>query len=347
MTQPAPTQKGKAMIRLTAICGVLLVPVVPPLHAAPFTLITESGVPIHNSEDSVFVNHSAEHGHSMSHGRVAWKDDVQRSWLYADGRLSELTHVHEPVITGTSLFWGGPSGVHRSPLADGPAAEGSPIAPGVHVYDRITADDNVAAWIGFEGDGAVSGIYVHDGFETRRVAPITGYDYRGVDTTSTRTVFTTPAGLTLYDIPSRTLQPLGIAGDQPVISGDYLAYRSAPGPDFSNQIILLNLQTGQSRTLAATPASHYFSPAIDGNFVAWIDASSQIFLHDIAGDATTPLPYSGSQVLLSGPYLSWGDGQDIYLTVIPEPTLLPLLSAGWLLLVSRRRRLTPAASGSK
>src|SRR3712207_6987277 len=45
------------------------------LFRSPVILVTEEGVPV-DTEDGIFVNHSAEHGHSMSEGRVVWRDDV-------------------------------------------------------------------------------------------------------------------------------------------------------------------------------------------------------------------------------------------------------------------------------
>jgi hypothetical protein len=270
-----------------------------------------------------FVNYTAEHGHRMHDGNVVWMDDNRNMWLYAGARPpARIGGEGAPSIFGDTVV----RTLNGITLYDIPTGQETPVVS-MGTYDRAVIHGKNVAWLGWGGPEG-EGVFLYDGTAIRKVAPL-GQEYNALALDDRRLVWI-GGGFNLYDLATGGIVARPGIGQHPSVSGDHLVFEGF----FDNPGIFLHDLT-RPPGAAVRIADQGHGPTVQGDHVVYSDGE-HLQLYTISTGQTMPLGVIGYDPILSGNYLSWGDGAKIFITTIPEPAaIVPL---GCLVLTLRRRR---------
>jgi hypothetical protein len=134
---------------------------------------------------------------------------------------------------------------------------------------------------------------------------------------------------------------------EPSISGDWVLFGRLNGATGARKVLLYNTATDELRTLGETSGWRHWVDAgqVNGNYAVWVKGSgstSNVFLYDIAADATTQIPNPGDKAQYAASATPAGTvfygrsgfacGQDVVLTAYPiggPAETLVSFGSGW------------------
>jgi beta propeller repeat protein len=120
-----------------------------------------------------------------------------------------------------------------------------------------------------------------------------------------------------YNIRTRQTKTVSAAtGHQayPSVYGNWVVYMDNRTPG-NLEIYAYNLSTGVERRLTNTPAVQEYMPDISGTKVVFFSTAGDVWVHDLATGATTPLPLgAGAQFFarISGDRVVYQESNDIF-----------------------------------
>jgi len=120
-----------------------------------------------------------------------------------------------------------------------------------------------------------------------------------------------------YNIRTREIKGVSYAvGNQlfPAVYGNWVVYMDLRNPG-NYEIYAKNLSTGEERRLTNTPTIQEFMPDISGTKVVFFSTVGDVWVHDLATNATTQLPLGGGAQIfarISGDRVVYQESNDIF-----------------------------------
>ena len=284
-----------------------------------------------------FVNTFAEHGYSMHNGKVVWRADGGSVYLYTGSRPPAYVDASgQPAIHGNTIVMA----ENHVSLLDTVTLDQEEISP-TPAFDRAVIHGRHVAWSGHSGPQG-TGVFLYDGQGVQKVSDETSFAHDGIALDDQRLVWVdSDQGLNVRNLANGMSVPLNIGGQRPDIDGNYLVFQGLyddPG------IFLVDLSAAVASATRISAVGT--APSIDGDHIVFSGSGGELRLYSIAAGESVGLGLIGNDPILSGGYLVWGDGVDLFITTVPEPVVVtPLAAAGLLMMRRIRWRRTRRSRG--